>query len=232
MYYPEYAIAARTHYQSCKFLYDSCVMGNYIKSGGTQDILFRLLYLCGHIIECASIYLIFNHFRYDFNPNIQNWNGNSSHLHKSYNRRFTRASHMDFYPVKVENGLLLSSYRKMPDGSSLCFGQSHARESASDYYCVQSHNFQSYIKNIIHTQLPQGVPYLRPFCPEDKEYSEAINLIDTWNTDLRYYYDGRLSGHYNRDSHDPTPNVNVANIGLVLKMCEKIVSLMPSGRQL
>ena len=232
MYYPEYAIAARTHYKSCKFLYDSCVMGNNIKSGGTQDILFRLLYLCGHIIECASIYLIFNHFRYDFNPNIQNWNGNSSHLHKSYNRRFTRASHMDFYPVKVENGLLLSSYRKMPDGSSLCFGQSHARESASDYYCVQSHNFQSYIKNIIHTQLPQGVPYLRPFCPEDKEYSEAINLIDTWNTDLRYYSDGRLSGHYNRDSHDPTPNVNVANIGLVLKMCEKIVSLMPSGRQL
>ena len=25
MYYPEYAIAARTHYKSCKFLYDSCI---------------------------------------------------------------------------------------------------------------------------------------------------------------------------------------------------------------
>lgn len=146
MYYPEYAIAARTHYKSCKFLYDSCVMGNNIKPGGTQDILFRLLYLCGHIIECASIYLIFNHFRYDFNPNMQNWNGNSSHLHKSYNLRFTRASHMDFYPIKVEDGFLLSSYRKMPDGNNLRFGRSHYRESASDYYCVQSHNFQSYIK--------------------------------------------------------------------------------------
>lgn len=232
MYYPEYAVAARIHYKSCKFLYDNCVMDNQIKSGGTRDILFRLLYLCGHIIECASIYIIFNHFRYDFNPKIQNWHGNCSHLHKSYNCRFTRASHMDFYPVKIENGLLLSSYRKTPEGSNLCFGQSTSGESASDYYCVQSHNFQSYIKNIIHTQLPQEVPYLRPFCPEDNDYSEAINLIDTWNTDLRYYYDGRLSGHYNRDSHNLTPSVNVENIGLVLKMCEKIVSLMPAEREL
>lgn len=232
MYYPEYAIAARTHYQSCKFLYDSCIKENDIKSGGTQDILYRLLYLCGHVIECASIYLIFNHFGYDSNDNVKNWNGNGSHLHRSYNPRFTRDSHIDFYQIKIEDGKLWSSYRKTPDGNNICFGQSRSGESDSDYYCIQSHNFQSYIKNVIHTQLPQDVPYLRPSCPEDNYFSEAIALIDTWNTDLRYYYDGRLSGHYNRDPSKPTLSVNVANIGLVLEMCEKIVNLMPSGRPL
>ena len=107
MYYPEYAIAARTHYQSCKFLYDSCIKENDIKSGGTPDILYRLLYLCGHVIECASIYLIFNHFRYYSNPNVKNWNSNDSHLHKSYNPRFTRDSHIDFYQIKILLQLLV-----------------------------------------------------------------------------------------------------------------------------
>lgn len=232
MFYPEYAIAARTHYKSCKFLYDSCIVDNQIKSGGTQDILFRLLYLCGHIIECASVYLIFKHFRYDDNPTIPNWRGDVSHLHQKYNRRFTVDSHMDFYPIYIEAGHLRSAKRTSYDGSYIVFGRALPGESSSDYYSIQSHNFQSYIKNIIHTQLPQEVPYLRQFCPEDEEYSEAINLMDTWNTDLRYYYDGRLSGHYNRDPHRSAPIVNVTNIGLLLKMCEKIVDLMPSERQL
>ena len=232
MYFSEYAIAARTHYKSCKFIYDNCIENNQIKSGGTNDILFRLLYLCGHIVECASIYLIFNHFRYEYNPDMQNWNGDASHLHKSFNRRFTIDSHMDFYPIKIENGQIRSSYRKTPDGSSLNFGRSLPGESASDYYSIQSHNFQNYIKNIIHTQLPQEVPYLRQPCPEDNEYTDAINLMDSWSTDMRYYYDGRQSGHYNRDSRIQAPRVDVKSVGLVLQMCEKIVNLMPAGRQL
>lgn len=228
MYYPEYAIAARTHYRSCKSLYDNCcVAENDISPGVEQDILFRLLYLCGHIIECASIYLIYKHFRYDYNPDVKNWNGNSCHLHLTYNRRFTLASHMDFYPVKIENGFIFRA-KKMSDGSCVKFGKSRT----SDYYCVQSHNFQSYIINIIRTQLPQKVPYLRPDCSEDDDYSEAIQLIDAWTPDLRYYYDGRKSGHFCKDSNNPMPNVNVANIGLVLEICEQIVNLLPSGRQL
>lgn len=232
MFYPEYAIAARTHFRSCKFLYDSCIVDNQIKTGGVQDILFRLLYLCGHIIECASIYLIFRHFRYEDNPTAQNWRGDFTHLHQKYNRRFTVDSHMDFYPICIENGQIRSTKRTALDGRYIVFGRSLPGEKSSDYYSIQSHNFKNYIKNIIHTQLPQEVPYLRQFCPEDDEYSEAINLIDTWNTDLRYYYEGRQSGHYNRDSHISTSNVNVANVGLVLKMCERIVNLLPSGRQL
>ena len=232
MFYPEYAIAARTHFRSCKFLYDRCIVDNQIKTGGTQDILFRLLYLCGHIIECASIYLIFKHFRYEDNPAAQNWRGEFMHLHQKFNRRFTIDSHMDFYPIYIEAGQIRSAKRTSIDGRCIVFGRSLPGESASDYHSIQSHNFQSYIKNIIHTQLPQEVPYLRQFCPEDNEYSEAIKLIDTWNTDLRYYYDGRRSGHYNRDSHTSVPIVSVANIGLVLKMCEKIVNLLPSERQL
>ncbi|MDE5828036.1 MAG: hypothetical protein K2H57_10730 [Duncaniella sp.] len=207
-------------------------MDNQIKTGGVQDILFRLLYLCGHIIECASIYLIFRHFRYEDNPTAQNWRGDFTHLHQKYNRRFTVDSHMDFYPICIENGQIRSTKRTALDGRYIVFGRSLPGEKSSDYYSIQSHNFKNYIKNIIHTQLPQEVPYLRQFCPEDDEYSEAINLIDTWNTDLRYYYEGRQSGHYNRDSHISTSNVNVANVGLVLKMCERIVNLLPSGRQL
>lgn len=230
MYYPEYAIAARTHYRSCKFLYDRCCVAEHdISPGEVQDILFRLLYLCGHIIECASIYLIYNHFEYDDNPKVQNWDGKSSHLHQTFNRRFTNESHMHFYPVKIENGSL---FRKKSDGSYIKFGKSGFGERTSDYYCVQSHNFQSYIKNIIRTQLPQEVPYLRQSCPEDNDYSEAIQLIDAWNPDLRYYYDGRKSGHFSKNSNNPMPNVNVANIGLVLEICEQIVNLLPSGRQL
>ena len=139
---------------------------------------------------------------------------------------------MEYYPIYIEAGDIRSTKYKSPDGSDKVFGRASPGESSSDYYSVKSHKFQNYIKNIIHTQLPQEVPYLRQFCPEDEEYSEAINLIDTWDTDLRYYYDGRLSGHYNKDSHRSAPIVNVTNIGLLLKMCEKIVNLLPSEKQL
>ena len=139
---------------------------------------------------------------------------------------------MDFYPISIEAGNILSAKRTRSNGRHIVFSSASPGESSSDYYSIQSHNFQNYIKNIIHTQLPQEVPYFRQFCPEDEEYSEAINLIDTWNSDLRYYYDGRLSGHYNKDSHRSAPIVNVTNIGLLLKMCEKIVNLLPSEKQL
>lgn len=102
MFYSEYAIAARTHYKSCKFLYDNCIVGGKIKDGGTSDILYRLYYLCGHIIECASIFLIYDFFKWHENNDIAKWNGKNRHIHMGYNKKFTMASHMDFYPLYVD----------------------------------------------------------------------------------------------------------------------------------
>lgn len=228
MYFTEYAVAARTHYKSCRFIYESCIDGNGLKPGGDKDVLYRLLYLAGHIVECAAIYLIYSHFKYDYHPTLGGWNGKTAHLHKSYNRTFTRKSHLDFYPIKKQQGKLVSTCRKTPEGEAITFG----KEDDGVYYNIQSHDFQKYIKNIIHPHLPQDVPYLRPSCPQDREYEEAITLIDTWKPDLRYYYEGRRSGHYNLAIDGKLPEVNAKTIASVLDICGKIVALMPSGRQL
>ena len=230
MYYSEYAIAARTHFQSCKFMYDNCLEDSQIKMGGSKDILYRLLYLCGHVIECAAVYLIYNHFNWCDNKDIPRWNGSTRHINLGYNRRFTLQSHIDFYPLSVDksSGRITSTSKwrgKFYLGSA---------QSGEEFFNIQGHRFKDYIQKVIWPQLPQDVPYFRQPCPEDREYQDAINLIDTWNTDLRYYYEGRQSGHYigNNNSNETLPTVNAQTIGELLKMCEKIVGLMPSGRQL
>lgn len=234
MYYSEYAIAAQTHYKSCKLMYDRCVVDNQLNINQYKDILYRILYLCGHVIECSSIYLIFKYFRFEDNPSIPDWNGSTSHIHIKYNKRFTIDSHLDFYPIKVEKGQIYSLKRKKLDGNNVSFGRVLQGEQSSDFYNIQSHNFNGYIKNIIHTQLPQNVPFLRQFCPEDNEYKNAIYLMETWNTDLRYYYEGRQSGHYIGKNHSQQllPVVDSQTIDELLRMCGMIVGLLPSGRQL
>ncbi len=231
MFYPEYAIAARTHYKSCKFLYDNCIANGEIKDGGSADILYRLYYLCGHIIECASIFLIYDFFKWHENDEVASWNGAKRHIHMGYNKKFTKASHMDFYQLYVDSQtkkIMCKSryrYRSFDLGSA---------EPDEVFYNVYSHCFQNYIKNIIWTQLPQNVPYLRPPCPEDSEYEDAIDLIENWTTDLRYYYEGRESGSFvkHNDSLPYEPTVTVQKISELFMLCERIIKIIPSGKTL
>ena len=230
MFYPEYAIAARTHFKSCKFLYDNCIVNGKIKDGGPKDILYRLYYLCGHVIECASIFLIYDFFKWHENDEITNWNGKVRHIHMGYNKKFTKISHMDFHPLYVDPGtkkILCKSpkYRSFDLGSA---------EPTELFYNVHSHFFQGYIKGIIWPQLPQDVPYLRPPCPEDSDYKEAIDLLESWSTDLRYYYEGRKSGTYVKQSGPLhyIPAITVENIGELLILCERIIKIIPSGKTL
>lgn len=204
-------------------------MNDEIKDGGPSDILYRLYYLCGHIIECVSVFLIYNHFKWNENNDILGWHGETRHIHMGYNKRFTIDSHMDYYPLSVDSQSkkiqCKSKYRAFDLGSA---------EASEIFYNVHSHCFQDYIKGIIWAQLPQNVPYLRPPCPEDVEYENAIELIENWTTDLRYYYEGRKSGSFVKH-HASLPHgltVTVQKISELFMLCEKIIKIIPSGRSL
>lgn len=205
-------------------------MGGKIKDGGTSDILYRLYYLCGHIIECASIFLIYDFFKWHENNDIAKWNGKTRHIHMGYNKKFTMASHMDFYPLYVDPNTK-KILCKSPKYRSFDLGSAEPHEV---FYNIHSHSFQDYIKGIIWSQLPQNVPYLRPPCPEDDEYKNAIELIESWTTDLRYYYEGRKSGSYvkNHVSITSHPIIDTEKISELFMLCENIVKIIPSGNTL
>lgn len=228
MYYEEYAIAARTHYKSCSMIYKKCVKSKILDDDCPSDILYRIYYLCGHVVECTAVYLIYRHFKWEYNPRISNWKGKYEHIHTRYNIPFTQSSHIDFYPISIaENKNIVS-------GGHRFFGIASGNERTEDFYNVQKHEFQKYVKGIIWVQLPQEVPYLRQTCGEDSMYQLAINLLDCWTPDLRYYYDGRKSGYYIKSMNSSTirPIVDVNSVGQLLDVCGKIVSVIPSGLQL
>lgn len=240
MYYTEYAVAARTHYESCKAMFEQCFQAENCP----KDILYRIYYLCGHVVECAAVYLIYKYYAWERNEKLpsEKWAGTKVHINllPRYNKRFTRESHMDFYPLTIDNGCVCSCRRteknQKPDGAvdytPLRFGRASPNETSEDYYNVQSHNFQGYVKGIIRGQIPTGVvPYLNDL--DTPEYSLAINLLDNWNTDLRYYYEGRESGHYIKDLNKLAviSPVNEESISQLIEVCGQIVALMPPSEQ-
>lgn len=230
MYYWEYATAAHTHYKSLKKIFDVCTNSKVFEKNTSSDILYRIYYLCGHVIECAAVYLIYNYFHWKDNPKCQNWNGESEHIHIRFNQRFTENSHMDFYPIvkddQSQNLIAIHGKKK--------FSFSAQDKAENDYFNVQKHEFQKYIKGIIQVQLPQDVPYFRCSCPEDDKYQQAITLLDYWNPDLRYYYENRKSGHFNKKLSDliEVPSVTPQTIEQLLTICEKIINKIPSGKQI
>lgn len=230
MYYTEYATAAITHYKSCKYMYDCCVANSSGNTGAQSDFLYRLYYLCGHIVECASIYLIYDHFHYEDNPDDDDWGKlRFHHLHKTYNLSFTQESHIDFYQVEVDQeGGAIELKRKNVRNSLRCSSVDVSRA----FFCVQNHKFQDYVKGIIWVDLPQDAPYLRQDSPEDAEYKDAICLLHNWTTDLRYYYEGRKSGTFFRlgSGNAKQPRVDVETISNLLRLCKRIIDLLPAGR--
>lgn len=232
MYYTEYATAAITHYKSCKYMYDCCVANSPGNTGAQSDFLYRLYYLCGHIVECVSIYLIYDHFRYEEdNPNDPNWNSQRfHHLHRTYNPRFTKDAHIDFYPVVVNSGFI-----KFRLNSNKQYKVNESLSNKPVYFCVQKHKFQEYVKGIIWHSIPLDIPYLGRNCQDDAEYEDAICLLDNWNSDLRYYYEGRHSGaFFNLIGYGAKqPKVNSVTIANLLRLCEKIIgALYGKGRQI
>lgn len=225
MYYWEYATAAQIHYKSIKHIFEASV--KKMKDSYNNDILYRIYYLCGHVIECAAVYLIYNHFRWKDNQKCKDWKGEDENIHLRYNIDFTMDSHMHFYPL-VRDGQTLKP--KSGTMFSLKFD-----EKEGEYFNVQKHEFQKYIKGIIQVQLPlEDVPYFRPSCPEDNQYKQAIVLLDNWNSDLRYYYENRNSGYFNKNSLSQmdTLEINTEAIEQLLTICEKIVNKLPSGKQI
>ena len=230
MYYWEYATAAHTHYKSLRKIFNLCIASKEFEKDKSSDILYRIYYLCGHVIECAAVYLIYNHFRWSDNPKCQNWNGESEHINIRFNQQFTENSHMDFYPIIKDD----QSNRLIALHGKNKFYFSAHNKAENDYFNVQKHEFQKYIKGIIQVQLPQDVPYFRCSCPADEQYKQAIELLDNWNPDLRYYYENRKSGHFNRKLSNLmiAPIVNSQAIEQLLTICEKIINKLPSGKQI
>lgn len=231
MYYTEYGVAARTHYKSCKAMFEQCFCSKAFLKGDTEDILFRIYYLCGHIVECTAVYLIYKHYQWERNDDRPTWKGEEEHIYCSYNKRFTEESHMDFYPLKIQNGQVCSSRRKTKDKQYIIFCSASEGEKEENYYDVQHHNFQKYVKGLIRKMSFKEVPYLNDSI--DSKYDRAINLLDNWNTDLRYYYKGR-SCHYIKDENklSDASAVDVESIKQLIEVCGKIVALIPSGNTL
>jgi len=229
MYYAEYAVAARIHYESCKVLFENCVKSDALSEGCPKDILYRIYYLCGHIIECAAVYLIYHHFKWEYNPKYLNWKGNSEHIHVHYNKRFTRDSHIDFYQIHIDDERRLISKNGTRE-----FGYASEEDDEGDFYNIQKHEFQKYIKGIICVQCPQDVPYFRQECCEDSRLKKAIDLLDSWTPDLRYYYEGRSSGHYSKNINSITtmPTVTAESVRQLLCICGEIIDKLPSGKQI
>ena len=231
MYYWEYATAAHTHYKSLRKIFNACMTSKVFEKDKSSDILYRIYYLCGHVIECAAVYLIYNYFHWSDNPKCQNWNGESEHIHLRFNQNFTEKSHIDFFPI-VKNEKETQCLKITHRNFEYSFPANGKTEN--DFFCVQKHEFQKYIKGIIQVQLPQDVPYFRCSCPADDQYKQAIDLLDNWNPDLRYYYENRQSGHFNRRLSNLmiTPTVTPQTIEQLLNICEKIINKLPSGKQI
>lgn len=234
MLYTEYATAAITHYRSCNAIYEQCIESSRLKDGCSNDVLYRIYYLCGHVVECAAIYLIYSHHRWDFNPSVQDWYKDPEHIHniKRYNKRFTTDSHMDFYPMAIQNNRLISKNRKNSKSQPIDFGIVPADLSLDNYCNVQGHDFQKYVKEIIRGKIPSNAPYFRD--PKaDSKFCQAFTLLDAWSTDLRYYYEGRESDFIpkNRIGYTSLPDINPITIKQLLKVCGKIVTELHAGRK-
>lgn len=216
MTYPEYGEAAKTHYKSCRALFNEYFKSGNIDNGVIKDVLYRIYYLCGHIVECAAIYFIYRHFEWEENPDVKNWKGIEENIKGRYNRRFTMESHMHYDQVSVDK-------EGYVDYKNWNIGKLHGGDKP-DFYDVKTHDFPRYIKGILW-EINYDIPYFRQNCSEDEIFFNAIELLDKWKPDLRYYYEGRKSGYWNKNINpSQLPEISKNSIENLLNLCELIVS--------
>lgn len=234
MYYTEYGQAAIHHYRSVRHMFDVCFAHDQTDLNyADHDILYRIYYLCGHIIECVAIYWIYKQFKWEINPCTANWKGLKASINFHTNPYFTEKSRLDFDKVKVVNGML-----EFKRGNKTRPSAFATTRTENEFMHISGHGFQNYIEQIIVPDNFVQVPFFRQMEVEDEEYSKGINLLHWWQPDIRYYYEGRDT-HFNykefNKSNGMGIKVDIESILQLLEICrlatETIVHT-PNVRQL
>lgn len=238
MYYTEYGQAAIRHYHSVKQMFDACVehTGTDL-SNGHRDILYRIYYLCGHIIECVAVYWIYRHYRWDINNHYPKWKGDNADIKICANPSFTERSHFDFYPAKIVNGHL-SCQRTCQRKNVLFTLPNKTSLKESDLMHISGHEFQKYIEQIIVPGNFVQAPFFRQMEVGDENYEKGINLLNWWQPDIRYYYEGRES-HFNYKEFNKSKGigmkVDIDSVFQLLEICRiatRTIVHTPKVRQL
>lgn len=234
MYYTEYGQAAIRHYKSVQHMFDRCFShAETDLNNADHDILYRIYYLCGHIIECVAIYWIYKQFRWERNPSTKNWKGMQASIKFHTNPNFTEKSRLDYDKVKVVNGTL--EFKRGNKTRSSTFATARKEH---EFMHISGHGFQKYIEQIIVPGNFVQAPFFRQMEVADEKYTKGIDLLNWWQPDIRYYYDGRHS-HFNYKEFNKSNGigikVDVDSIVQLLEICRLATGTIihtPKAKQL
>lgn len=234
MYYTEYGQAAIRHYQSVQHMFDACFSNTETDpNNADHDILYRIYYLCGHIIECVAIYWIYKQYQWEKNPNDKNWKGLRASINFHTNPSFTENSRLDFDKVKVVGGAL-----EFKRGSKIRPSTFVTKRAESEFLHISGHGFQKYIEQIIVPENFVQAPFFRQMEAGDENYAKGINLLNWWQPDIRYYYEGRNS-HFNYKEFNKSKGigikVDIDSVSQLLEICRiatRTIVHTPKVRQL
>lgn len=133
-------------------------------SGSVRDIhvWMELYYLSGYIIEGIAVYAAYKLYNWPIGVDII----------KCHNESFTTQTKLDFWYDRKSNGT-----RVFPN-----------RVNDSSALSVQGHRFQNIVKCLLKSNpATNRVPYIG-----NGNIDQDIELlIDRWNPDIRYKYDGK-----------------------------------------
>lgn len=218
MYYTEYGQAAINHYRSVQHMFNMCISHSETDLINTDhDILYRIYYLCGHIIECVAIYWIYKQFRWEVNPADDHWKGLKTSIKRHTNPHFTDKSRLDYNKVSVKDRFLV-----FKRGEKIYPSEYKTKRNENDFMHISGHEFQKYIEQIIVPGNFVQVPFFRQTDEDDVNYAKGIELLHWWKPDIRYYYDGRVN-HFNykkfKESGGSGVNVDIESIQQLLDIC-------------
>lgn len=234
MYYTEYGQAAIKHYQSVQHMFDVCFShAETDLNNADHDILYRIYYLCGHIIECVAIYWIYKQFQWEINPYAENWKGMKADINFHSNPYFTERSRLDFDKVKVVGNTL-----EFKRGSKIRSTTFVTKRAEKEFMHISGHGFQKYIEQIIVPGNFVQAPFFRQMEVDDENYAKGINLLNWWQPDIRYYYEGRVS-HFNYNEFKKSKwigiKVDIDSVYQLLEICRiatRTIVHTPKVRQL
>lgn len=186
MLYKEYLECAKKHINSCQQL-----LKGLQENADNKEAFMDIWYLAGYIIEGVTVYSAYK--IHDWNPKVD-----CKDIQKSYDKRFSRDTKLDYYYRRVSKGEPV-----FDEGVIKCF--------------VQGHNFQNIIEVVFANGPFKGVPIIGDGVIDD----DVKILVDKWKPGIRYWYGTEQM----KEENIPDLTVDLLNrlVKTCIDACQKMI---------